>query len=86
MFTLKELRVLADIIDKTPFQGTIHTLPPALQEVTFIRMKIQDAINRKVKETNENKDAATVEANQGKGPGPDGSVDSPVSTATPAVP
>jgi hypothetical protein len=49
-FTLEEYKTLAQIIDATPLQGTIHSLPPALSKLTLIRVKLQRLIEAAEKE------------------------------------
>ena len=44
MFTVKELKLIASLIDNTPISGTIQTLPSALHEIVSVRRKVQEAI------------------------------------------
>jgi hypothetical protein len=44
IFTTEELRIIAQILDTTPVQGTLHTLPALLSKLTHIRIKLQGLI------------------------------------------
>lgn len=44
LFTKEELLLIADLVDKTPLQGTLHTLPAALSKLAAIRNKLQAMI------------------------------------------
>lgn len=44
MFTKEEAQILADLIDKTPIQGNLQTLPIVLEKFAKIRVKLQALI------------------------------------------
>ena len=45
MFTIKELELFARMIDNTPLQGTLLSLPVTLQEIMVARRKLQAVID-----------------------------------------
>jgi len=45
MFTSKEAKLLAQMIENFPLQGTLLTLPGALEEIFVIRKKLQTIID-----------------------------------------
>jgi len=45
MFNTEELQIIADLLDRTPIQGTLHTLPAALSKLAQIRVKIQNMLD-----------------------------------------
>lgn len=53
MFTKQELQLLAKIINSTPLQGTIQTLPALLTEVVRLQKKVIELLEGPTPETNE---------------------------------
>jgi len=47
MFTIKELNLLARIVDAARLEGTIYTLPGPIQEIVIVRKKLQAAIDER---------------------------------------
>jgi hypothetical protein len=45
VFTIKELKLMARLIENTPLQGTMLTLPATLQEILIVRQKLQTTID-----------------------------------------
>lgn len=44
LLSIEEMKLLVALINQTPLQGTLHTLPPILSKLLSIRKRLDDTI------------------------------------------